>query len=45
MPVVARSWLKSKSLKAERNAVSKEISQMKDAAARQEKIDAMRERR
>jgi len=29
-------------LKAERNAVSKEISQMKDAAARQEKIDAMR---
>ena len=29
-------------LKAERNAVSKEISQMKDAVARQEKIDAMR---
>src|SRR5688572_26761047 len=29
-------------LKAERNAVSKEISQMKDATARQSKIDAMR---
>ena len=29
-------------LKAERNAVSKEIGQMKDAAARQSKIDAMR---
>ncbi len=29
-------------LKAERNAVSKEISKMKDAAARQEKIEAMR---
>jgi len=29
-------------LKAERNTVSKEISQMKDAAARQGKIDAMR---
>jgi len=29
-------------LKAERNAVSKEIGQMKDAAARQVKIDAMR---
>jgi len=29
-------------LKAERNAVSKEISQMKEAAARQEKIEAMR---
>jgi len=29
-------------LKAERNAVSKEISQMKDAAARQAKIEAMR---
>ena len=28
--------------KAERNAVSKEIGLMKDAAARQEKIDAMR---
>jgi len=28
--------------KAERNAVSKEIGQMKDAKARQEKIDAMR---
>jgi len=30
------------SLKAERNAVSREISQMKDAAARQVKIEAMR---
>jgi len=29
--------------KAERNAVSKEIGRMKDAAARQEKIDAMRD--
>jgi seryl-tRNA synthetase len=29
-------------LKADRNAVSKEISQMKDASARQAKIDAMR---
>ena len=29
-------------LKAERNAVSKEISQLKDAAARQAKIEAMR---
>jgi len=29
-------------IKAERNTVSKEISQMKDAAARQDKIDAMR---
>ncbi|MBN1451363.1 MAG: serine--tRNA ligase [Anaerolineales bacterium] len=29
-------------LKAERNAVSKEIGQMKDATARQSKIDAMR---
>jgi len=29
-------------LKAKRNAVSKEIGQMKDAAARQSKIDAMR---
>ncbi len=29
-------------LKAERNAVSKEIGQMKDAAARQSKIEAMR---
>ena len=29
-------------LKAERNAVSKEIGQMKDAAARQAKIEAMR---
>jgi len=29
--------------KAERNAVSKEIGRMKDAASRQEKIDAMRE--
>ncbi len=29
-------------LKAERNAVSKEISQMKDAAARQAKIESMR---
>jgi seryl-tRNA synthetase len=29
-------------LKAERNAVSKEIGQMKDASARQAKIDAMR---
>ena len=29
-------------LKAERNRVSKEISQIKDAAARQEKIEAMR---
>ncbi len=30
-------------LKAERNVVSKEISQTKDAAARQQKIDAMRQ--
>ena len=30
-------------LKAERNAVSKEISQTKDAAERQQKIDAMRQ--
>ncbi len=30
-------------LKAERNAVSKEISQIKDQAQRQEKIDAMRQ--
>jgi seryl-tRNA synthetase len=30
-------------LKAERNKVSKEIGQMKDAAARQSKIEAMRE--
>jgi seryl-tRNA synthetase len=30
-------------LKAERNAVSKEIGRLKDAAERQEKIDAMRE--
>ncbi len=30
-------------LKAERNAVSKEIGRMKDAAARQEKIEAMRQ--
>ncbi|MFN3492395.1 MAG: serine--tRNA ligase, partial [Anaerolineales bacterium] len=29
-------------LKAERNAVSKEISKMKDAAERQSKIEAMR---
>ncbi len=29
-------------LKAERNAVSKEIGQMKDAASRQAKIEAMR---
>ena len=29
-------------LKAERNAVSKEIGQMKDAAARQSRIEAMR---
>ncbi|MBL8092473.1 MAG: serine--tRNA ligase, partial [Anaerolineales bacterium] len=29
-------------LKAERNAVSKEISQMKDATAKQSKIEAMR---
>ncbi len=29
-------------LKAERNAVSKEISKMKDAAGRQAKIEAMR---
>ncbi|MBN2257324.1 MAG: serine--tRNA ligase [Anaerolineaceae bacterium] len=32
----------SEKQKAKRNAVSKEISQMKDAAARQSKIDAMR---
>jgi seryl-tRNA synthetase len=32
----------AESLKAERNAVSKEISQMKDAASRQGKIEAMR---
>ena len=31
------------SLKAERNTVSKEIGQMKDAAARQSKIEAMRQ--
>ena len=31
-------------LKAERNAVSKEIGKMKDATARQEKIDAMQTR-
>ena len=30
-------------LKAERNAVSKEISQIKDQSQRQEKIDAMRQ--
>ena len=30
------------SLKAERNAVSKEIGQMKDAGARQSRIEAMR---
>ena len=33
---------KVESLKAERNAVSKEIGQMKDPAARQSKIEAMR---
>jgi len=33
---------KVESLKAERNAVSKEIGKMKDLAARQEKIDQMR---
>ncbi len=32
----------AEALKAERNAVSKEIGQMKDAAARQSKIEAMR---
>lgn len=32
----------AETLKAERNAVSKEIGKMKDAASRQEKIDAMR---
>jgi seryl-tRNA synthetase len=32
----------AEALKAERNAVSKEISQMKDAASRQGKIEAMR---
>ncbi len=32
----------AEALKARRNAVSKEIGQMKDAAARQEKIAAMR---
>jgi len=32
----------AESLKAERNAVSKEISQMKDAASRQARIEAMR---
>ena len=32
----------AEALKAERNTVSKEISKMKDAAARQEKIDSMR---
>ncbi len=34
--------VKVENLKAQRNAVSKEISQIKDAAARQGKIDAMR---
>ncbi len=34
---------KVEALKAERNTVSKQIGQMKDAAARQEKIDAMRQ--
>ncbi|NTU75670.1 MAG: serine--tRNA ligase, partial [Anaerolineaceae bacterium] len=34
---------KVEALKAERNAASKEISQMKDPAARQAKIDAMRQ--
>lgn len=34
---------KAESLKAERNAVSKEIGRMKDAAGRQSKIEAMRE--
>ena len=29
-------------MKAERNAVSKEISQLKDASAKQSKIEAMR---
>jgi seryl-tRNA synthetase len=33
---------KAETLKAERNAVSKEVSQTKDAAARQAKINAMR---
>ena len=43
MDAERRSLLvKVESLKAQRNAVSKEISQIKDAAARQEKIDAMR---
>ena len=38
-----RSLLReSENLKAERNAVSKEISQTKDPAERQQKIDAMR---
>ncbi len=35
------TWVES--LKAERNAVSKEIGQMKDAAGRQSKIEAMRQ--
>src|SRR5512141_216058 len=34
---------KVESLKAQRNAVSKEIGRMQDAAARQEKIEAMRQ--
>ena len=34
---------KVEALKAERNAVSREIGKMKDPAARQEKIDAMKE--
>ncbi len=33
---------KSRNLKAERNAVSKEISQLKDASAKKSKIEAMR---
>ena len=33
----------TETLKAERNTVSKEIGQMKDPAARQAKIDAMRQ--
>ncbi len=35
--------MKVETLKAQRNAVSKEIGQMKDAAARQSKIEAMRQ--
>ncbi len=43
MDAERRSLLvKVETLKAQRNAVSKEISQLKDASARQEKIEAMR---